>query len=199
MSASLPPQLPHAVALDDPSAAPKFLPPMAKSVLLVCVVSALSWLVIALIAAPLSGAVWLQDLLHSHDISWISPTLRWLGTHAVALCIAMLLICLVGVVACAGMLRREAWALWLFIVLLVVTALFNFVGTWVLDDGFAHLLDYLDSPAANTEMRALRPDMLLQRLVFSGTALATSVAFAVLHGWLVLRLLRPDVRAWLQR
>lgn len=196
---SSPPQLPDARPPVDPMAPPKFLSPMLKSVLLVCVVSALSWLVAALIAVPLSGAAWVQELLHDNDLAWMSPSLQWLGAHAVGICVAMLLTCLVGVVACIGMLRREAWALWLFIVLLVVTALSNFVASWVVDDGFSHLLDYLDSDAANTAMRELRPDVLLQRIVFVGTALGTSLAFAILHGWLALRLLRADVRAYFAR
>ena len=119
MSSSLPPQLPDTRPPVDPMAPPKFLSPMLKSVLLVCVVSALSWLVTALMAVPLSRAAWVQELLHDNDLSWISPSLQWLGAHAVGICVAMLLTCLVGVVACLGMLRREAWALWLFIVLLV--------------------------------------------------------------------------------
>lgn len=196
---SSPPQLPDARPSVDPMAPPKFLSPMAKSVLLVCVVSALSWLVTALIAAPLSGAAWVQDLLQTNDLSWISPSLQWVGAHAVGICVAMLLTCLVGVVACMGMLRRETWALWLFIVLLVVTALSNFVASWVVDDGFSHLLDYLHSDAANPAMRELAPDVVLQRIVFTGTALGTSLAFAVLHGWLALRLLRADVRAYFAR
>lgn len=199
MSSSLPPQLPDARPPVDPMAPPKFLSPMLKSVLLVCVVSALSWLVTALMAVPLSRAAWVQELLNDNDLSWISPSLQWLGAHAVGICVAMLLTCLVGVVACLGMLRREAWALWLFIVLLVATALSNFAAAWVVDDAFSHLLAYLDSDAANTAMRELRPDVLLQRIVFVGTALGTSLAFAILHGWLVLRLLRADVQAFFRR
>jgi hypothetical protein len=105
----------------------------------------------------------------------------------------------VGVVACVGMLRREHWALWLFIVLLVVTALMNFVAAWAVDDGLAHLSQYLTRHGDNPDMRQLRHDLQLQRIVLSGMLVLTAVGFAGLHGWLAVRLLRADVRTWMQR
>jgi ABC-type uncharacterized transport system fused permease/ATPase subunit len=137
--------------------------------------------------------------MHDQDLSWLAPSLRWLGANAVAFCVAMLLVSVAGVVACWGMLYRQRWALWLFIVLLVVTALFNFACSWVLDDGFRHLLDYLGSETAGVEMRDLRNELLIQRMTFLVTTVTSSIAFAGLHGWLVVRLLRADVTAWFQR
>lgn len=199
MSSLLPPPLPNARPPVDPLAPPKFIGPMTKSVLAVCVVSALCWVAAVLVAAPLSSAEWLRELTHDSDLSWLAPSLRWLGAHAVGFCVAMLLVCLLGVAACWGMLYRQRWALWLFIVLLVVTALFNFVCSWVLDDGFRHLLDYLASDAASSEMRQLRGEMLVQRMTFLVTTVTSSIAFAGAHGWLAVRLLRTDVQAWFQR
>lgn len=199
MSSLLPPPLPNARAAVDPLAPPKFLSPMTKSVLALCVVSAVCWVAAALVAAPLSSASWLQELMHDQDLSWLAPSLRWLGANAVAFCMAMLLVSVAGVVACWGMLYRQRWALWLFIVLLVVTALFNFACSWVLDDGFRHLLDYLGSETAGVEMRDLRNELLIQRMTFLVTTVTSSIAFAGLHGWLVVRLLRADVTAFFQR
>lgn len=196
---SSPPQLPHAQPLVDPLAPPKFLSPMAKSVLLVCVASAVGWAIAALVAGPLSIGAFLQEQVETRDVAWLSPPLQWLTTHALGICVAMLLACLVGVVACVGMLRREHWALWLFIVLLVVTALLNFVAAWVVDDGLAHVSQYLTRHGDSPDMRQLRHDLQLQRIVLSGMLVLTAVGFAGLHGWLAVRLLRADVRAWMQR
>ncbi|MCF7749260.1 tetraspanin family protein [Bacillus subtilis subsp. subtilis] len=199
MSSPLPPQLPNAQPPVDPLAPPKFLSPMVKSVLLVCVVSALGWGIAALVAGPLSIAAWLQDQVETGDVSWLSPPMQWLGVHTLGISVAMLLTCLVGVVACVGMLRREAWALWLFIVLLVVTALFNVVAAWVVDDAFAHLSQALLRHGNDPDMRQLRNDLLVQRIFMSGMLVLTALGFAVLHGWVAMRLLRADVRAWFQR
>lgn len=199
MSSPLPPQLPHAQPPADPLAPPKFLSPMVKSVLLVCVASAVGWALAALVAGPLSIGAWLQEQVQTRDVAWLSPPLQWLGEHSLGICVAMLLTCLVGVVACVGMLRRETWALWLFIVLLVATALLNFVAAWVVDDAFAHLSQYLMKHGDDPEMRQLRTDLHLQRIIMSGMLVFTAVGFAGLHGWLAVRLRRADVRAWMQR
>lgn len=199
MSSQLPPPLPSARPAVDPLAPPKFLGPMTKSVLALCIASAVCWVAAILVAAPLSNAPWLQDALHGRDLSWLAPSLRWLGNHAVAVCVAMLLVCVVGTAACWAMLYRRRWGLWLFIVLLVVTALFNFVCCWVVDEGFRYVLDYLASDAASSELRDMRGEMLVQRMTFLVTTLTTSIAFAALHGWLAVRLLRADVHAWFDR
>lgn len=192
---TIPPQLPHARPTLAPGAPPRFLAPLAQSVLVVCAASALSWLLLVPLAASASSAEWVRQMVQGHDLSWLSPALHWLGAHAVAVSVAGLLTCLAGVAACWGMLRRQGWALWLFIVLLVATAASNFAATWVIDDAVRHLLAYLAPHADASDMRELR----LQRLFFTGTALGTSVAFAVLHVWLVVRLLRADVLAYFRR
>lgn len=199
MSSLPPPHLPNATPRVDPDAPPKFLAPVAKSVLLVCIVSALSWAVAALVAAPLSRAEWLQTLLHDEDLTWMPPALHWLGSHMVDFSVAMLLTSIAGIAASWGLLYRHRWALWLFIVLLVLTALSNFVGTWLFDDIFRHLLGFLPAESPTADMRELRMELQLQRLLFTSTMLLTSVAFAVLHGWLVVRLLRADVQAYFRR
>lgn len=196
---SSPPQLPSAQPPVDPLAPPKFLSPMAKSVLLVCVASAVGWAIAALVVGPLSIGAFLQEQVETRDVAWLSPPLQWLTTHALGICVAMLLTCLVGVVACVGMLRREQWAVWLFIVLLVVTALMNFAAAWAVDDAIAHFSQYLTRHGDTPDMRQLRHDLLLQRIVLSGMLVLTAVAFAGLHGWLAARLLRADVRAWMRR
>ena len=80
MSASLPPQLPSCTPRPSREGAPAFLAPLLKSVLLVCLVTAAMWGVLALIAIPLSGSEALQALLADEDLHWLPGSLRWLLT-----------------------------------------------------------------------------------------------------------------------
>jgi len=205
---SLPPQLPTAPPPTAAPVAPKFLSPMLLSVLVVCIVSALSWALLAALAVPLRQAAWLQDLLGDAPLEWLSPSLRWLGHHVVATSLWMLAICVAGVAASWGMLYRQRWALWLFIVVLVVTALLNFAGAWLVDEAFAHGIAYLtahlDDPDLTaymdaTELRQLKHELLMHRILYTGMSVLTALTFAGLHGWLVVRLLRADVQAWFGR
>lgn len=201
MSSTLPPLLPAAAARVRPKGdgAPAFLAPLAKSVLLVCIVSAVSWAACAVIAVMLGNSAWLQDLLHGADLSWMPPSLRWFGRHAVAVSLALFALCVAGAAACWGMLRRQRWALWTFIVLLVLTALLNFAGAWVTDDVFRYLIVHLPAHVDPADAAQLRHDLRIQRVLYTGIAVLTALSFAALHAWLLLRVLRPDVQRWFQR
>lgn len=200
MSSTTPPLLPTAAARVRPKGdgAPAFLAPLAKSVLVVCIVSALSWAACAVIAVLLGNSAWLQDLLLDADLSWMPPSLRWFGRHAVAVNLALFALCVAGAAACWGMLRRQRWALWTFIVLLVATALLNFVGAWVTDEVFRYLIVHLPAHADAADATQLRHDLQVQRVLYTGIAVLTALSFAALHAWLVLRMLRPDVQRWFQ-
>ncbi len=191
MSSITPPLLPVAHPRPKGDGTPTFLAPLAKSVLVVCIVSAVCWAGAALLAQ----SAWLKDLLDGADLSWMPSSLRWFGRHAVAVNVGMLVLSLVGAAACWGLLRRNRWALWTFIVLLVVTALLNFVGAWVIDEVFRQLIVHLP-PHADADAGQLRRDLQMQRVIYTGLTVLTALAFAALHAWLVARVLRPDVRRW---
>lgn len=197
---SLPPHLPHAPPPLDPQAPPRFLFPLLKSVLVVLAASAVCWLVTIPLVAVLANAAWLQDLLQGQSLEWLPPSLHWLGRHAVSISVAMLLLCLLGVAGAWGMLKRQRWALWLLIGVLVFTALLNFVGVWVVDDIFSHLHTMVSNhPLDSPDMRQLRQEMQINRILWGGIAVVTTLAFAGLHGWVVVRLLKPDVQRWFAR
>jgi cytochrome bd-type quinol oxidase subunit 1 len=195
MSSITPPLLPVAHPRPKGDGTPTFLPPLAKSVLVVCIVSAVCWAGGAVLAALLAQSAWLKDLLDGADLSWMPSSLRWFGRHAVAVNVGMLVLSLVGAAACWGLLRRNRWALWTFIVLLVVTALLNFVGAWVIDEVFRQLIVHLP-PHADADAGQLRRDLQMQCVIYTGLTVLTALAFAALHAWLVARVLRPDVRRW---
>jgi cytochrome bd-type quinol oxidase subunit 1 len=195
MSSITPPLLPVAHPRPKGDGTPTFLAPLAKSVLVVCIVSAVCWAGGAVLAALLAQSAWLKDLLDGADLSWMPSSLRWFGRHAVAVNVGMLVLSLVGAAACWGLLRRNRWALWTFIMLLVVTALLNFVGAWVIDEVFRQLIVHLP-PHADADAGQLRRDLQMQRVIYTGLTVLTALAFAALHAWLVARVLRPDVRRW---
>lgn len=179
-----------------PDGAPRFLSPLAKSILVVCIVSALCWAGGAVLAITLHQWDDLQSYMADADLSWIPPSLRWFGRHAVAINLAMLALCVAGAVSCWGLLRRLNWALQLFIVLLVLTALLNFYGVWVVDDIFRQLAVHLPAAVDDIDQGELRQELLVQRYLYTGLSLATALSFAVLHGWLLVRLRKPDVKRW---
>jgi len=156
MSASLPPQLPSTQPSPSEDGAPAFLAPLLKSVLLVCLVSAALWAVLALIAIPLSGSEALQALLADEDLHWLPASLRWLLTHPVLANVLLCVSSLLGIAACWGMLRRWRWAWVLFIVLLAVTAVLNVIAAWLLDDAFGHLLALIPDDTMSIELLKLR-------------------------------------------
>ncbi len=201
MSTAPPPLLPTAPvhATHTADGAPKFLSPLAKSIGVVCILSALCWAGGVIVAVALHQWDWLQDQISTSDLSWMPPSLRWFGRHAVAINLAMLVVCVAGAVSCWGLLRRLPWALWLFMVLLVLTALLNFYGVWVVDDIFLQLIVHLPEAVDDQDMGELRDELRLQRWIYTGMSLATAVSFLVLHAWLLVRLLRPDVQRWFGR
>lgn len=194
MSPTTPPLLPVANPRPTGDGTPTFLSPLAKSVLVVCLVSAVCWAGGAILAALLTHSAWLENLLQDADLYWVPSSLRWFGRHAVAVNVGMLVLSLVGAASCWGLLRRNRWALWTFIVLLVVTALLNFVGAWVIDEVFRQLIVHLPPHADAADAGQLRRDLQMQRVIYTGLTALTALAFAVLHAWLVVRVLRPDVR-----
>lgn len=199
MSASLPPPLPSCTPHPSGEGAPGFLAPLLKSVLLVCLVTAALWAVLALIAIPLSGSEALQALLTDENLHWLPGWVHWLLTHPVLANVLLCVSSLVGVLACWGMLRRWRWAWGSFVALLAITAVLNGVVVWGVDDAFRHLLAQLPAETYSLEILQLRRDLRVLRVIWGVLMGLTAAAFAVLHGWLIVRLCAPDVRALFRR
>jgi hypothetical protein len=201
MSTALPPALPQAARRPThaPDGAPKFLSPMAMAIGVFCIVSALGWAGLAAVAAGLHQWTWLNDHITTSDLSLVPPSVRWLGRHAVAFNVAMLLISVVEAVSCWGLLRRQRWALWLFLALLVMSIPACFLGVWLMDDIFGHLLLNLPAGMDEQDMGELRRELQMQRIICGVMTGGTALVLAAMHVWLVLRLLRQDVQKAFKR
>jgi len=194
MSASLPPNLPNAQPRPPLTrdGLPGFFAPVLKSVLLLCIVCIPLYAGLALVSVPLQEAAWLQQLLSDPDVHWVPPSLRWLLENAM---LTNVILCVWSVIATGvtwALLKRWKWALWPFNVLLVLSAVSNFVIAWGVDDIFRHLLAQLPADAA--DYRQLRTDLQVQRILFGGMLVLTAFAFAGLQGWFAFRLCAADVR-----
>lgn len=126
----------------------------------------------------------------------VPSAMQWAARHALSLTLLMLLLSVALLAVSWGLLRRHEWGRIGFIVFLVVVAVANFATLPLVDGMFAAMQSILppgfqDSPdgqEALAQIQASRWTALL-------SAGATALAFAGLHGWLVLRLCRDDVRA----
>ncbi len=113
----------------------------------------------------------------------------WLLEHRVWLSLLTLLLSVVFLVSAWGLLHRQEWARWAFIVFLVGGALLNAAGLAVIDHVFDTLLaifpaDMLDTP----EGREFVAQMEVSRLAAWAAGVVGVLALAALHGWIVWKL-----------
>lgn len=119
----------------------------------------------------------------------LPPLLDWLGRHVVALSLAGALGSALLAWVSWGLWQRREWGRKGFNALLVIVALGNFACLPLLHGAF-------DGPAAAlTELPEVATMLhAMQQLLF-WSALAGALAIAALHGWIVWRLCRADIRA----
>jgi len=126
----------------------------------------------------------------------VPSAMQWAAHHALSLTLLMLLLSVALLAVSWALLRRHEWGRIGFIVFLVVVALANFAMLPLVDGMFAAMQSilpagFLDSPdgrEALAQMQASRWTALI-------SAGVTALAFAGLHGWLVIKLCRDEVRA----
>jgi len=126
----------------------------------------------------------------------VPAAMQWAARHALSLTVLMLLLSVALLAVSWALLRRHEWGRIGFIVFLVVVALANFAMLPLVDGMFAAMQSilpagFLDSPdgrEALAQMQASRWTALI-------SAGVTALAFAGLHGWLVIRLCHDEVRA----
>ena len=154
------------------------------------VVWSLLQLVLVLALGQLDISGWMQ-----RESLPVPASLAWAGRHATALTLLMLLASLALLAVSWAMLKHREWGRIGFIVFLVVVALANFAMLPLVDGMFDAMqaivpADFLSSP----EARDMRVQLQASRWISLLTAGGTALMFAVLHGWMVIKLCRRDVQ-----
>jgi flagellar biogenesis protein FliO len=185
------PELPSTAAPRD--AATGFIDVTAKLSLLMAALS-IAWSLFQLILAGLLQRLDVVGWLQQREMP-VPATMQWAAQHMLALSLLQLLASLALLAVSWGLLKRRHWGRIGFIVFLVLVALANFACLPLIQDIFDSMYalvpgGFLDSPQGQ-DMRA---QLQISRWTALLTASITALAFAVLHGWLVIKLQRPDVR-----
>src|SRR5690606_34010878 len=121
---------------------------------------------------------------------------QWFGRHALSLTALMLGVSVAFLAVSWAMFKRREWGRRGFIGFLVLVALLNFAGLPFIHSVFENMRSMFPTEfLQSTEGMELRAQLNsgLWISLFSGAI--TAIAFAALHGWLVIKLQRPDVRA----
>ncbi len=180
------------------SKARSFVDVTAKLALVMAVLSVLY----SVLQLALVGALGLADIGHWLSVRGLAPPagLQWLLDHAVALGVLMLLFSLAFLAVSWGLLARHEWARLGFIAFLVLVAVANFACLPLIDAMFSGLADMFPAEIFDSvEGRELWAQLQISRWTSLITGGLTSLAFAVLHGWLVIRFKREDIREQFRR
>lgn len=156
---------------------------------------AILWSLIQLVLVLALGRLDMLGAMQDQGLS-LPEAFQWFGRHALSLTALMLVVSVAFLAVSWAMFKRREWGRLGFIVFLVLVALLNFAGLPLIHSVFESMrsmfpAEFLQS-AQGMEMRA-QLDSGLWMSLFSGAI--TAIAFAALHGWLVIKLRRPDVRA----
>ncbi|WP_296248305.1 hypothetical protein [uncultured Stenotrophomonas sp.] len=187
-----PPQLPPLPA--KPSAAASFIAVTAKLSLVIAAM-ALAWSLLQLLVAALMGRMDILRTMQDEGLP-VPPGMLWLSEHVLSLSVLGLLLSIAFLAVSWALLRHREWGRIGFIVFLVLVALANFAFLPLIHSMFDSMqamvpAEFLNSPQG-LEMRVQLRVGLWTSLI---TSAVTALALAVLHGWLVIKLSRPDVRA----
>jgi ABC-type uncharacterized transport system permease subunit len=185
------PELPSARTPRD--AATGFIDVTAKLSLLMAALS-IAWSLLQLLIVGLLQRLDIAGWLQQQDVP-VPATIQWAAQHMLSLTLLLLLASLAFLAVSWGLLKRREWGRIGFIVFLVLVALANFAFLPLIQDMFNGMYqivpaELLDSPQG----REMRAQLRFSQWTALLTAGITALAFAVLHGWLVIKLQHVDVR-----
>lgn len=186
-----PPLLPPVV--DSSRSATSFIDVTAKLSLVMGVLSIL-WSLFQLLLVGLLGQLDIIGWMQQHEMP-VPTSMHWISEHMLSMTLLLLLSSVAFLAVSWAMLKRREWGRIGFIVFLVVVAIANFALLPLVQgmfDGMAAIVppEFLNSPDGQ-EMRA---QLQMSRWTMLITATITAISFAGLHGWLVIKLQRDDVR-----
>ncbi|MGE8234023.1 MAG: hypothetical protein ACN6OR_11580 [Stenotrophomonas sp.] len=187
-----PPQFPSSPAPS--SAAASFVAVTAK-LSLVMAAMAIIWSLLQLLLVALMGRLNITEVMQNEGLP-LTPGMLWLADHAFSLSVLGLLLSIAFLAVSWALLKQREWGRIGFIVFLVLVAVANFAFLPLIHGMFEAMqamvpADFLNSPEG-LEMRVQLRVGLWTSLI---TGIAAALALAGLHGWLVIKLSRPDVRS----
>ncbi len=189
-----PPPLHTPAAVASPEEAARRFVDITAKMALVMAVLMLVYCLGQLVVFTMLGRFDLAGYLEPVGVA-VPARVAWLLEHAATLGWAMLLGSLLFVLVSWGLLRRREWGRLGFIAALVLVGLLNFAAVPVVDSVFTGYAELMSAPAFdNDEARQVLARMQATRWFSMGSLIATALAFAGLHAWLVVRLCRPEVR-----
>jgi hypothetical protein len=115
----------------------------------------------------------------------------WVLTHLTAIAVGFLLVSGAFLAVSFGLLRRQAWGWWGFVLFMVVGAAVNFAGIAAIDATFS----WVQALPSQPELEQAKAELAALRMLTLATLWVSALVFAVLHGLVVWQLCRRDVRA----
>ncbi|MGH8053732.1 MAG: hypothetical protein ACREP4_07415 [Stenotrophomonas sp.] len=186
------PELPAATT--PRSSAETFVDVTAK-LSLVMAALAIAWSLFQLVMVAVLERLDLLDFMQSQGLP-VPEAFRFIDQHALSLSALMLVVSAAFLAVSWGLFKRREWGRIGFIVFLVLVALLNFASLPLIHSLFASMqamfpAEFLQS----AEGAAFRTQLDTGRWLSLISSAVAAFAFAALHGWLVIKLQRPDVRA----
>lgn len=123
----------------------------------------------------------------------VPPLFVWILTHLPLLSLLGLLSSLGFMMVAWCLLRRQPWARWAFIAIMVIGALANFASIALVQqmmDALAGL-----SPTSGPEAAEMQAQLHYVHATALASAWITALLFAALHGWIVWKLCTAEIRA----
>ncbi len=143
------------------------------------------------VAQALLGQDQAARALAALPVQELPAAASWLLTHLGGIAWSFLLTSAAFLAASWGLLRRRPWGWWGFVAFMVLGALVNFAGIALVE----HVFDWVETLPRDPTMQELQDGLTIMRQVSLVTMWGTAIAFAVLHGAIVWKLCRPEVRA----
>ncbi len=171
----------------------RFIDTTAKLSLLMAVLSIL-WCLCQIVVVVGLGHLDIVGWMQGEGLP-VPAVFFWLGRHAALLSLLMLLASVGLLVVSWGLLKHREWGRIGFVVLLVLIAVANLAVIPLVDAVMLGLQSVVPADILQSEQgRELRVQLLVGRWSMLLLTCGSALVIALLHGWLVIKLYRPEIR-----
>ena len=171
----------------------RFIDTTAKLSLLMAVLSIL-WCLCQIVVVVGLGHLDIVGWMQGEGLP-VPAVFFWLGRHAALLSLLMLLASVGLLVVSRGLLKHREWGRIGFVMLLVLIAVANLAVIPLVDAVMLGLQSVIPADILQSEQgRELRVQLLVGRWSMLLLTCGSALVIALLHGWLVIKLYRPEIR-----